>query len=283
MPNEYPTEILPQRGFKTQMDVRGLLKKYPALVAVRSCNVPTEEAYVFWDQDANKKILSDKAIGNCEGLSMNLLGGCFDKDKHSRFRPLTERARTDWQGEAVPPMIEGDYDPIEEERLLFFFYVKQWMDLPFPYRCGFLSKADYEKARMDAEKYVSKKDLEIEGEVIGEFVGKGVPISVLATAEVNHHPTPMNYWHVQMDCRRIGQPTGEATKSELRKIARSLKDILVRNIQTDGVVWYRIHPRYYKQCPTFLDNCVGYLYSLKNALNRTKCENFMRNIPSIDM
>ena len=282
MPDEYPTEILPQDGFVPLMDIRGLLKMYPALVAVRTCNVPTEEAYVSWEQNENKKILSDEAIGNCEGLSMNLLGGCFDKDKHSRFRPLAERAKTDWQGEKVQPVVKGDYKPIEGERLFFFFYVKQWMDLLFPYRCGFSSRADYEKARSDAEKYVSEKDLKLEGEIIGVFEGKGKPVKVLATAEVNHHPTPMNYWHVQMDCRRIGQSEGEATGSEIKKIGRMLKEIVLRNIQEAGFVYYHIHPRYYKQHPTFLDCCLGYLYSLKDGLNKKKCENFMRSLPLID-
>lgn len=240
----YPIQILPQDGFITLMDIREMLKTYPSLVAVRMCDVPTEEAYVVW-QEGGKKEFSDKVIKNCVGLSMNLLGGLFDKDKHSRFWPLAERARTDWNGGEVPPVTEDEYRIIEDERLLFFFYVRQWTDLCFPYSCGFSSKADYERAKIDAEKYIFENNLKLEQEVIGAFSGKNKPVDVCAIAEVKHHPTPMNYWHVQMDCHRIGQPAGKATKSELQRIGRMLKEILLKDIITEATVSYQIHPQYY--------------------------------------
>jgi len=244
MTEEYPIEILPQDGFVKSMDIRGMLETYPSLIAARMCDVPTEEAYVVW-QEGGEKELSDKVIKNCVGLSMNLLGGHFDKDKHFKFWPLAERARMDWNGEEIPPVKEGEYRIIEDERLLFFFNVRQWMDYCFPYRCGFPSKADYEKALSDAEKYVYENNLKLEMAVIGAFPGKNKSVDVLAVAEVNHHPTPMNYWHVQMDCHRIGQLVGKATKSELQKIGQMLKGILLKNLTTEGTVSYQIHPRYY--------------------------------------
>lgn len=282
MPKEYPVEILPQSGFLTRMNISVLLKKYPALVAVRTCNVPTENAYVPWEEDENKtKVLSDEAIGNCEGLSMNLLGGCFDKDKHSRFRPLAKRAREDWKEGEVLPVTEEDYQVLEKGRLLFYFYVRQWMGLPFPYYCGFTSQTDYEKAKSDAEKYAIEKDLGLEGDVIDVFTGKGKPVRTMAVAEVNHHPTPLNYWHVQMDCRRMGQSPQEATRSDLRKIAYVLKEILIRNIVTNGKICYHIHPRHYKQCPTILEHVYGSMCDFIDRLRGGNGEKFMQTLSPI--
>lgn len=96
MQEPYPYQILPKKEFFHLMDVKTLLACYPNLAVSRRVSGNVEDAFVPFN---GQKQLKDSLMGQVANMSLNLLGGLFDNEKHLRFCP--KQNVEDWDGQDV--------------------------------------------------------------------------------------------------------------------------------------------------------------------------------------
>ena len=209
------------------MSVDSILQAYPDAIVVRRCNLDHYE-YSF-SKDGNK-YLSEKVLGlNVLELSVNLLGGEF-KLCHLPFRPNLNFVSSDWNGTDLPqtPIDPSSYT-IEEGFPSVFFYIKDLHNYAFPYEKSITSKEEYKQIKAQFEKeQESLKNTNIEKIFIGEYQGcSNKKTNVCGRLLVNHHPTILNYWHMQIDAyTAIGEDKlipYDASNGEARAIRRNLR------------------------------------------------------------
>lgn len=106
MQEPYPYQILPKKEFFHLMDVKTLLACYPNLAVSRRVSGNVEDAFVPFN---GQKQLKDSLMGQVANMSLNLLGGLFDNEKHLRFCP--KQNVEDWDGQDVDVRsLEGKYE-----------------------------------------------------------------------------------------------------------------------------------------------------------------------------
>jgi hypothetical protein len=243
----YPRTIQPQANYRKRMDFLALQKAYPSLVAVRLSEASYAEAFEGSESDGHQ-LLSSQAIGVPRGMSMNLLGGLFDIDKHLYFRPTGDApCREDWDGESTYEVRESDYVMMPTGRFPLFYDVSKWHNYTFPYNATAQSEQDF----IEKTERIRKIAVEtgVEQTICERFLGRTKPFVVKARVKINHHPTLMNYWHSQLDCYSADsrEAINNDTKpsSMVHKIMKCLKNELKINYQLSAVVDYNIAPEYY--------------------------------------
>lgn len=243
----YPIEILPHKSYKKRLNLSVLKNKY-SLMAVRWCAVPYESA--FEDSAKGTKVLTSSAIGQPLGLSMNLLGGLFDKDKHILYRPTKySPCRDDWDGISLYTVSCHDFEILSPDGFCLYYDINEWHNYTFPYYTTAPDKATFDGMKAKEKSIALAEDIVIESIVQECFKSKKNPFQMTARTKINHHPTLMNYWHVQLDSYR-GNSTEEILDkdkpgSERKKICLLLKNDLKVKYKTDYQVDYHIEKEDY--------------------------------------
>lgn len=244
----YPNEILPQQGYIPRMDLTKLKNVYP-LVAVRRCLISPSLA--FERSEAGTKILTSDAIGQVIGLSLNLLGGLFDEKKHILYKPSkTSPCKEDWDGKTLYKVSPEDYSMSSTEGFNLYYSVNDWYNFTFPYTTTAASQEQFSKMHQDQKAIADSEGIDIEKRICDIFKSKKDTFEMVARTRVNHHPTLMNYWHVQLDSYRGNSTTEVMDKdkptSERRKIGNLLKNELKVNYWMEAKVDYSIDKQYYQ-------------------------------------
>ena len=265
----YPKEIAPQKGYTNFMTIKDLLKVYPDLAVVRRCDM--ESPYADSATGEHSALRPEVIPNNVIGLSVNLVGGVFEFKLHGAFNPETEIVYKDWDGETYVnfPLHQDEYsekDPI----CPIFFQVSKIDKLTLPYTKT-INQQEYASIKNKASEIQKKEDLFIEGAMISEF-GKAPngQTDVRAYVKVNHHPTILNYWHVQFDCYEADSEVplpSDVDNAVTRKIRRKFREQL-RNIAVavlDGRR-YHINRRFYFSKPpcacVAMDSCIDVYYRI---------------------
>lgn len=246
---DYPQEILPQKGYITRMDLSYLKDLYP-LIAVRRCMISSSAA--FEESECGVKMLTSDAIGQVIGLSLNLLGGKFDDKKHILYKPSkTSPCREDWDGKTFHKVSSNDYSISDLGGFNLYYSVRDWYNFTFPYNTTASSSEQFYKMHDDQNSIAESEGIDLENKICDVFKSKKQTFKMIARTKINHHPTLMNYWHVQLDCYRGNSTTEIMDKdnpaSERKKIGLLLKNELKVNYHTEAKMNYHIDKKYYQQ------------------------------------
>lgn len=267
----YPKEIAPQKGYLHYMSIKALLEAYPDLAVVRRCDM--DSPYAASATGEHKSIRPEVIANdlNVLGLSVNLIGGKFDFKKHGAFNPKTNDVYKDWNGCDLAnfPLPKEEYKE-ENPVCPVFFQVSKIDKLTFPYTKQ-INEKEYDTIKNKSAEIQKNEDLYIEGTMISEF-GKEANghTGLRAYVRVNHHPTILNYWHVQFDCYEADSDVpissdgdNGVTKRIRRKFRTQLRNLVVTKL--DGKV-YHVNGRFYLTHPSFarlaLDSCLDVYYRL---------------------
>lgn len=238
MADVYPQEIIPQNGFRHSLDVGSLLAIYSNLAVSRRVKGDKEEAFCEFN---GKKQLKDELMGQVANMSVNLLGGLFENDKHLQFSPNKDSI-DEWNGQEV------DYEDLKEKFSMetacfpIYFFVKDIFNYPFtaPY---------YFQKEQDALVFISSIPLDdIERKYVEKF-NKQEPVEVKTHAILKHAPTNFNYWHCVLDSYpNLSSETPIPTncKNAQKRIVKMLRsDLIKKFLKMDLTVDYNIDPKYY--------------------------------------
>lgn len=245
----YPSIIQPQTNYRKRMDFQAMQKAYPSLVAVRLSEVSHAEAFEDSISDG-RLVLHYKALVSVIGMSMNLLGGLFDKDRHLYFRPTKDSpCYEDWDGESTYEVKDGGYQMMPDDRFPLFYNLIEWDTYTFPYHVTAKSEQDFID-KTDCMRKIAE-ETGVEQTLCKDFPGKSKPFEVMARARINHHPTLMNYWHYQLDCYSADSKeaiTNDTKPGSLvKKLSMRLRNELkVRYQESVAELNYTISPQYYR-------------------------------------
>lgn len=249
MRDKYPSRVLPFSHYRYRLPMQKLLCDYPELAVVRRCK--QTQPFVCSAKEKTKMLSSD-AFGDNENLlemSVNLLGGRF-KLKHLPFVPDLELVKKEWDGHSsnqLPLKKNEDYTILSECGSIAF-RVAEINTFVFPYSKS-IEKKNYDQLIKEAEKIQEKEKLNVEKAIVGAFrQGDNNMTEVYARMHVNHHPNPLNYWHMQMDVYAVGQETYvkyDDSSKEARRIRHQLRVFLTRKAICKLGKRYHIGKRYY--------------------------------------
>ena len=267
MPKIYPTIIQPKCGYRHFMSIRHLIKAYPKLIASRRCDLQNESE-IFVESEKGNKILSSEALGNCLGLSLNLLGGLFDIQKHNLFRPTHNApVQNIWNGNEEYEVKIEDFEIKGNEKIIFYFLVSDWMNFTFPYNKGIKDINEYNKIRDKTNKLKQLGFYDTNEIICGEFK-KDSQVELKARTKINHCPTLMNYWHVQLDSYMATEQTALNNESkpttEKKRIIRELRVYLQHKYLLKADIDYCICSKYYlkkRNCKDILNDFLRYIYT----------------------
>lgn len=196
--HKYPEEILYTQRYKDELPMECLMVNYPELITNRRILPDTEGNY--WQYDAEgKKILTDKALveGTVTHLSVNLLGGFF-KDEYYKFNPLAPIEGQKWNKLGNLPTEGVNYEYIKDSEMIYF-YVNDINGITFPCNSEPANYEEYQKQLETINRNIKKYNLPEQQEWFGEFHKPGEKVKSHFIILVHHHPTNMNYWHIQFD------------------------------------------------------------------------------------
>ena len=179
---EYPSDIIPQSGFKLSIDIDGLLNAQSDILFSRRIDKDVLDCEYF---GGKIMVESEDITDDYKNLSLNLLGGLFENEKHLHFRQM--KPGTDaWDGKDVD--MEKYSTCFEIKRPCFPIYLKA-IDLhnqKFPYRRHIGKLKDYN----DIQNNIIDRTLDVfHGEDDYTFEG---------TVKIVHSPTMLNYWHFEV-------------------------------------------------------------------------------------
>ena len=186
-----PRDIIPRSDYVLKLDIDYLQSTLGDLLFARKVEgdiglytVPFGSCYHF-------RLAALEPTRLLPGLSMNILGGKYVPERHQAFSPRGKGA-DDWCGEKIRMWkyrCSRDYTYSDGWKSLFV-HSESFRSIPVPYKKT-LSKEEhnsYVQRGIVIEEYTSKKQYRLSGEVR--------PI---------HHPTRLNYWHVQADVFPAGE------------------------------------------------------------------------------
>lgn len=226
----YPVEIIPKRWYK--YICIDSLNTIPQIIISRTSNLSKEDSFDEFNQ------LKDRAIINSSmgilGLSMNLLGGKFWYKKHSQFRTLG-KANELW--EFLEKVKIDDYlsDFIEKDSpfcLLFLLDDLHNIKVPF--------KREVDKSlRQKLESFDSSIKLPNKNNELVEF---------LARSEIQHKPTKLNFWHVELHVHDMMDTLVLPKKAGWKKLISSwIVSQMIKHLIQDEVIDPRRVPKsFYK-------------------------------------
>lgn len=240
--NEYPEEILFRDIYSPTFPLSRLMEENKDLVANRRVKNNPEAWYY---SDGKKKLKDETLLGiTVLGCSVNLLGGLF-KDEYFKYDPTEMGLEKNWEVEKGSPKLGEDYK-FHDDSEAVYFQLSEIDKLLIPYCCQITSKEEYEKFSENSQKIIEEKGIKVDGVVIGEFQKSTKDVSTHARVEVNHHPTCMNYWHLQFDLFRLIDNTEVFEKtSNYRRINSHLRTALASIIHEKPTEIYNIPQEIY--------------------------------------
>lgn len=178
----YPAEIIPQSGFKLSINIDDLLLAQSDIVLSRRIDKDVSECDYF---GGKIMVESEDIVDDYMDLSLNLLGGLFENEKHLRYRQL-KPGTNDWDGKDVD--LEKYSTCFEIKQHCFPIYLKA-LDLhnqKFPYKRSIGRQKEFN----DIQKNIVDRTLDVfHGEDDYTFEG---------TVKIVHSPTMLNYWHIEV-------------------------------------------------------------------------------------
>lgn len=178
---QYPKEILPQENYLIQLHFDEMLDEIP-LTAVRRSGKKI-------DYSANSDLPENCITGqDVAGMSMNLLGGGYKAEEHLKFR-TRGRGSDAWDGGTITEVSDGDYEIVEVGSPIFFSF-KRLHHVRIPYERQFGSENEF---------YSYYNNMNQSDASSSDIVWKrDGPNEVWGEIFVEHKPTMMNYWHVEL-------------------------------------------------------------------------------------
>lgn len=262
----YPRCIVPNTRYRYRLPMRKLLADYPDLAVVRRSKM--RDPFVF-SASGKVRTLRNDAIDDLLEISVNLLGGPF-KMRHLPFAPSLELVKDEWDGEAMPclQLSENDYD-VKPEWGIIGFRVAVVNTFAFPY-CKDINKKDY-LGIVKASRQIKKRErLNVPEAIVGALgQADNNMTNVHAWLHVNHHPTLLNYWHMQIDVYPAGREDylHHGNKSnEARRIRHRFRDFLSRIAICEFGYSYHIGARYYMRGTSCWRNVIDNVW---NGLSRS--------------
>lgn len=187
----YPIEILPRNEYELRLDIPLLLRAYSNLYVARRIDGEREKCIYQIDGDF---LLLDEALDgiSAANFSVNLLGGCFDVERHNHCRPLTKSFSIPWNGEEVPTDISEDMFELKHPCFAVYYEVEEYLKFPLEETITLNKDKDYQA-------FITKEKAKgVEDKYLNAFK-KGEPMIFAVNKKVNHMPTYCNYWHVTLD------------------------------------------------------------------------------------
>ncbi len=202
--NSYPTCVIPYFHYKYKIDINHLICEDNCVI-VRRSDKSEEES--FNDLDILREdIISESDVPN---LSMNLYGGKFN-NTHLKFRCV--RPATDlWNGEKIKIskyrtfyLLLDTYSPI-------YFLIKDLHNKEFPY---------YKTDDKETKKLLTALNL--------STLSENGKVKLNGKSFVEHTPTKLNYWHVELQIKDVQDSEIKHAKSAWQKSAAeyAYKDII---------------------------------------------------------
>lgn len=177
MPISYPSEILPRRAFKPQIDIEQMIAEADCVIARRSSKSREE---VFTDIGTIRSDVFHPNDGR--RFSTNLLGGQLTIDHMGYSVKVNSGGGEKWDGTTdvqVDPF-KNDFEYLEDV-VAIGFNISALHNSLFPCKSP-ISK--------DSEKFIRTNSLQSASQN-GSFI-------VAGTAKVEHDPLNLNYWHVEV-------------------------------------------------------------------------------------
>ena len=138
----------------------------------------------------------------------------------------------------------------KKEKGIIAFRVSQVNTFTFPYTKA-IEKKDYTLLQKEAEKIKKREMLDVDGELVEAFGQSDNGLTtVRAWLHVNHHPSLLNYWHMQIDVYPAGSEVyfNYGNKSgEARRVRHRFREQLSRIAICELGNSYHIGARYYRR------------------------------------
>lgn len=182
---DYPLELLPQPGFSVPFPFGALKTKFGNYVVCYRIEGTVEENYEQGEFNGHK-VLKEQCFGHLVHLSMNLMGGSF-KPEHVIFTPK-KPGSNDWKLDENVDL--KDYEDCIErnEKATAVYYRESVICQPnISILFVFNDKSSFNSfcnVFQDAQ-HPQYKD--------------GVIDQGVFTTNIEHRPTNLNYWHVQLE------------------------------------------------------------------------------------
>lgn len=246
MTKPYPRSISPRAANRHRLPMCKLLRDYPELIVVRRCDDPAPFAL---SGTGKIKKLKDEIFANENLLEMsvNLLGGKF-KLHHLAFSPFRQFVEDEWCGRKVFDYSSlEDYYTVNNTYGVIFFGVSQVNTFTFPYSKA-VDKKNFPILKDAGEK--AKKKERIDKELVGELGSAGNNMTKMqAWLHVNHHPTILNYWHMQIDIYGVGHngyfKYGE-NSADARRVRQQMREYISHIAIQEAGTAYHIGRKYYR-------------------------------------
>lgn len=271
MPKQYPKEITPHIGYLHRMEISDLLFRYPTLIVSRKGKPNSSvESATGEHTGLDAHFIDDRE--NVIGLSCNLLGGAYKPNKHDYIDPVLDFVKEDWDGITFEqfPIPAEKYKVRQGPIKRIFFRVSDIHCHTFPY-LKHIDKDKYQSTKEKAE-LIFKKDQRyfIQNAIISEL-GNNNMANVLGRICVNHHPTILNYWHVQFDCYASDSESpmdSSCTSKEDRRIRHAMRVFLNHNaiLKMDSRHYHISRKFFYESVPTLtclIDNIRDTFYKIR--------------------
>lgn len=181
----YPLELLPQPGFCVPFLFSALKEKYGGYAVCYRIEGTIEENCETGGFNGHK-VLKEKCFEHSVHLSMNLLGGFF-KPEHVHF-VQKKPGSNDWIVDEVVDYknYQGCVDECE-------------IATPIFYRDNVLCQPSISIPVIFNDKQAYKAFCQyFNGKAFPQFK-KGESVWVTFETKIEHHPTKLNYWHVQLE------------------------------------------------------------------------------------
>lgn len=193
----YPEEIIPRHFFKKKLNLDYIRQRYGDFYVCRRMESPMEN-YVSDLVDGTRILDVEECLGaNFFRMSMNLMGASYN-ESHLRYH-ITKEASADWSGAQV-----SAEDFPEEMRK------NEGVGYPLYYSSKSLHRRifphSHQGVKKDQHSSMAKYITEIALDKIKQYP---IDISVHYELFVNHVPTNLNYWHVQLEVKPAGQNDSE--------------------------------------------------------------------------
>ena len=231
---QYPSEILPQQGWRQCINTQELSERCPDAMLGRKMDGTRDQCINPEDDTLYMSVFPVSSIPN---LSCSLLGTFF-KVSYLHFLP-DNKGKAPWTtGQSVCD------DMLREENYNYYpdvtvvgWKVKDVFRLPLPYTRSFDKKKLYDDFKESA-----KEVAELRKQMVflnaWEDLKKNPDnanlriVEVEGEARVNHAPTMLNYWHFTIDVYPAEtdlKPLTKASEGWRKNLAANLCDFLRRN------------------------------------------------------
>ena len=230
---QYPSEILPQQGWRQCICTQDLVERCPEAMLGRKLDGTKEQCINPEDGTIYLNVLP---VGSIPNLSCSLLGTFFKVD-HLHFLPDNE-GKTPWrEGTAVGEdmLVEENYNHCPAVTVVGW-KVKEVAGKKLPYNRVFDKQKLYNEFKKASEGSAELRKVVVyldawEDLKANPANAKQRIAELVGEARVNHDPTMLNYWHFTIDIyptESDPNPLKNASDGWRRNLAANLCDFLRR-------------------------------------------------------